>query len=84
MLANWAGRYPWIRTVVKEWGRREPEPARQAVAKMDENQVEPHQVAVNSLIRAWFENDAIDPTALVDLIETLDLVKARSDAIRRS
>ena len=50
MLANWAGRYPWIRTVVKEWGRREPEPARQAVAKMDENQVEPHQVAVNSLI----------------------------------
>lgn len=81
MLPNWSGRYPWIRTVVQEWTRRVPEHALKAVAEMDKKQVEPNQVAVTALIRAWFENDASDPTPLIDIIAALDLVKARGDAI---
>ena len=69
MHPHWSGRHPWIETVVREWARAAPESALQAVAEMDKQRVEPHQAAVRSLIRGWFEGNGSDPTPLLDVID---------------
>jgi len=51
------------------------------VTEMNKASVEQRQAAVLALIRSWFENDGSDPTPLLEVIQGLELVKARGDAI---
>jgi hypothetical protein len=78
LVPGWADL--WIRTVVREWARRDPEGALRAIGKIPAERATSRRSAELPLIRGWFESGA-DPAGLLDFVEGIELGRPRSEAL---
>jgi hypothetical protein len=77
----WADRHPWMRTVLKEWARRDPVAAAYAVQAMPAGPLKGRIEGARTVVDEWLKLDEIpEPRALLGVIKQLEPI-ARSGAI---
>lgn len=78
----WAGRHPWIRTVLREWMRQDPQAAVAALDSLPAAEGKGRLEGTRVVVDAWFEQpDFADPMPLVALLSQLE-IKPRGRVIK--
>lgn len=79
----WSGRHPWLRNVLREWVKRQPIMAVEAVGTLPPEQEQSRLEAARVVLDGWLALDDLpDPTPLVKLFRHLEL-KPRALAMER-
>jgi len=79
----WSGRHPWLRNVLREWVKRQPLMAVEAVGTLPPEQERSRLEAARVVLDGWLALDDLpDPTPLVRLFRHLEL-KPRALAMER-
>lgn len=77
----WADRHPWMRTVLGEWARKDPQAAAVAVQQMPAGPLKGRIGGARAVVDAWLTLDVMpEPSALIGVIAQLEPL-TRSGAI---
>lgn len=78
---NWGGEDPWIRTVMREWVRKDPQTALAAALEVPSQPESVKLESLRAIVKGWFDHPQSDPDELLPIIDQVKGVRPRGELL---